>query len=337
MIDDGKAHKVRPPIAFADADGLLQAAEVLRAGGIVAMPTETVYGLCARADDPAAVARIFAAKGRPSTNPLIVHVANRTAAAALAHFDMRADALAERFWPGPLTLVLSRKADSHLAEAVSAGLATVALRCPSHPVMQALLDSVDFPLAAPSANRSGAVSPTAAQHVLASLGSTVDMIVDGGHTADGLESTIVILRDTGWQLLRPGPVLAEDITALAGPQIEAPFHMVEAPGQHASHYAPGKPVRLNARKPASHEFFIGFGSTDGDVNLSAAADLREAAANLYACLHLAAASPCPAVAVAMVPSHGFGIAINDRLSRAAMPPESQCPDHAESMENHYKP
>ncbi|MEO0031400.1 MAG: hypothetical protein RIS94_1158 [Pseudomonadota bacterium] len=304
---------------MADRAGLARAAEVLAAGGTVAVPTETVYGLAARADDDGAVAGIYRAKGRPDFNPLIVHVPDLAAAERLALFDDRARVLAASFWPGALTLVVPRRADAGLAAAVSAGLPTVALRCPAHPVMQQLLRECGLPLAAPSANRSGAVSPTTAAHVAASLGSRVDLILDGGETAQGIESTIVGLRADGtWALLRPGPIEESRIAALLGPATDAmTSSRIEAPGQLASHYAPGKPVRLGAVAAEADEFLIGFGAVPGAVTLSATGDLAEAAARLYACLHAAADARQPRVAVAPVPDSGIGVAINDRLRRAA--------------------
>lgn len=302
-----------------DAAGIAAAVAAIRAGGTVAVPTETVYGLAARADSDAAVAGIYRAKGRPDFNPLIVHVPDLAAAAALATIDARAERLAAAFWPGPLTMVLPRRADAPLAGAVSAGLPTVAIRCPAHPVMQALLRACGLPLAAPSANRSGGVSPTSVDHVMASLGERAGHILDGGQTEQGIESTIVGLREDGsWSLLRPGPISAEQIARLIGPEQSAgTARGIEAPGQLASHYAPGKPVRLNVAQAKGDEFMIGFGPVAGDVSLSAEGDLAEAAARLYACLHLAAAAPQPRIAIAAIPDEGIGLAINDRLRRAA--------------------
>lgn len=309
----------RPPVVPADRDGLARAAELLRAGRLVAVPTETVYGLAARADSDEAVAAIYRAKGRPDFNPLIVHVPSQEAAEAVALFDSRARAAAAAFWPGPLTLVLPLRPDAAIARAVTAGLPTVALRCPAHPAMQALLAQAALPLAAPSANRSGAVSPTTAAHVAASLGPAVDLVLDGGATERGIESTIVALRPEGWEILRPGPLTVADLAPVLGPPLAGcrAGGGVEAPGQLASHYAPGKPVRLGAASAAADEFLIGFGSIPGDVTLSATGDLAEAAARLYACLHEAAAAPQARVAVAPVPDAGIGGAINDRLRRAA--------------------
>ena len=306
-------------IVQADPAAIAQAAALLRAEGLVAVPTETVYGLAARADSAAAVAAIYRAKGRPDFNPLIVHVSSLEAARDLAEFDDRALRLAAAFWPGALTLVLPLRKAARIAPAVTAGLPTIALRCPAHAVMQALLEVTGLALAAPSANRSGAVSPTRAEHVAASLGAAVPLVLDGGPCNAGIESTIVALRTDGsWQLLRPGPIAQEDISHVLGTDaVEVTAGKVEAPGQLASHYAPGKPVRLNARDAAADEFLIGFGKFGGDANLSPASDLAEAAARLYECLHLAAAALQPRIAVAPVPNQEIGAAINDRLRRAA--------------------
>lgn len=307
----------------ADAAGIARAAEILRAGGLVAVPTETVYGLAARADSDAAVARIFTAKGRPSFNPLIVHVRDAAQARDYARFVGLADRLAEEAWPGPLTLVLPLREEAGLAAAVTAGLGTVALRAPEHPVMRALLEACDFPLAAPSANRSGFISPTSAAHVQHSLDGRIDLILDAGDDAcrAGLESTILAIREDGtWDELRPGPIDVEALSQKFGdgaPPVGASSGAIEAPGQLASHYAPGKPVRLGARTAEPDEFLIGFGAVGGDTMLSASGSLEEAAANLYACLYQAAASERPRIAVAPIPEAGIGVAINDRLRRAA--------------------
>lgn len=304
----------------ANEAGIARAAQILQSGGLVAVPTETVYGLAARADSDAAVARIYAAKGRPSFNPLIVHVRDAVQAQRYARLEGVAAELAEDVWPGPLTLVLPRRADAGLAAAVTAGLPTVALRSPAHPVMQRLLALCDFPLAAPSANRSGFISPTTAGHVLASLDGRIDMVLDGGACAQGVESTIVAVRGDGsLDELRPGPVDVAALRGRFGASGQGGTGAIEAPGQMASHYAPGKPVRLDATEVAPDEFFIGFGSVEGDCTLSANGDLREAASRLYACLHAGAASGKPRIAVAPVPATGVGIAINDRLRRAATP------------------
>lgn len=296
-------------VRLADAAGVAEAARILESGGLVAVPTETVYGLAARADSTAAVAKIYAAKGRPDFNPLIVHVAGLAQAARYAEISPEARALAAAHWPGPLTLVLPRHADAGLADAVSAGLPTIALRAPAHPVMQALLELCDFPLAAPSANRSGFISPTTPAHVLASLDGRIDMVLDGGACLAGVESTIVAVRaDGSIEELRPGPLAIG---------VRGEGRTLEAPGQLASHYAPGKPVRLNAVDAAPDEFLIGFGAVEGNTTLSASGDLTEAASRLYAALHEAARAPQPRIAVAPVPEEGVGRAINDRLRRAA--------------------
>ena len=311
---------------LANAEGIVRAAQVLREGGLVAVPTETVYGLAARADSDEAVARIYEAKGRPSFNPLIVHVRDGAQAREFADLPHDAGMIADHYWPAPLTLVVPRKPDAKLAAAVTAELDTVALRSPDHPVMQALLTKCDFPLAAPSANRSGFVSPTSAAHVGATLDGRIDLILDDERPcAEGLESTILAIRADGrWEELRPGPV---DLDRLHRTYRDSALPIgegrggIEAPGQLASHYAPGKPMRLNEREVAPDDFVIGFGSIVGDCTLSARGDLNEAAARLYACLHEAARSEKPRIAVAPVPEEGIGIAINDRLRRAATPPD----------------
>ena len=309
---------LQPTIRPADAAGIAAAAQRLREGALVAVPTETVYGLAARADSADAVAAIYRAKGRPDFNPLIVHVPDLSAGEAIAEFDCRARILAEAFWPGALTMVLPLKEGARIAPAVTAGLPTIALRCPAHPAMLAVLRESGLPLAAPSANRSGGVSPTRADHVAASLGAAAGLILDGGACAAGLESTIVALRDSGWQVLRPGPVTEAQLTTLLGPQLDATADSrIEAPGQLASHYAPGKPVRLDAAAAEADEFLIGFGAVAGDATLSASGDLAEAAARLYEGLHLAASAAQPRIAVAPIPAEGIGAAINDRLRRAA--------------------
>ena len=306
-----------PERLAADEAGIARAAALLRAGALVAVPTETVYGLAARADSEAAVAEIFRAKGRPDFNPLIVHVASLAMARELASFDERAEALAARFWPGPLTLVLPAR-ESAVVPAVTAGLPTIALRMPDHPATRRLLDETSLPLAAPSANRSGAISPTTPEHVAWSLGGRVAAILDGGACRRGVESTIVALRDDGgWQLLRPGPIEEEELVSLLGPPAELGDAGIEAPGQLTQHYSPGKPVRLDAREARDDEFLIGFGPVKGDCSLSEEGDLALAAARLYACLHAGAVSAKPRIAVAPVPEEGIGAAINDRLRRAA--------------------
>ncbi|MDR6789366.1 L-threonylcarbamoyladenylate synthase [Sphingomonas sp. BE138] len=289
-----------------------EAAGVIRAGGIVAVPTETVYGLAADARDSAAVARIYAAKGRPSFNPLIVHVLDLAAAARIAVLDADAHALAARFWPGPLTLVLPVRAGAGIASLVTAGLETIAIRVPAHRAMRALLAESAAPLAAPSANASNGISPTRAGHVAASLGARVPLILDDGATAAGVESTIV----AGRTILRPGPVTAEMLRDVLPVAAGGTAH-VSAPGQLPTHYAPRKPLRLEAVAREAGEWLIGFGTVEGDDTLSATGDLDEAAARLFDALHRADASAGARIAVAPVPEAGVGVAINDRLRRAA--------------------
>ncbi|MEO6716678.1 MAG: L-threonylcarbamoyladenylate synthase [Novosphingobium sp.] len=307
-------------IVTANAAGIAEAAIRLAAGALVAVPTETVYGLAARADSDAAVAAIYRAKGRPDFNPLIVHVLDLAQAGELALLDERARLLAEAFWPGALTMVLPKRTEAPLAAAVTAGLRTVALRCPAHPVMRALLETSGLSLAAPSANRSGGVSPTSPDHVATSLGEKAGLILDGGNCVQGIESTIIALRaDDGWQILRPGPVTEAQIAAILGkvPDVTPSGIGIEAPGQLASHYAPGKPIRLEASAANGGEFHIGFGAVAGQLNLSPSGDLAEAAARLYSALHQAALSPQQSIAVAPIPLEDIGAAINDRLRRAA--------------------
>ncbi len=300
------------------AEALREAALLIRAGEPVAVPTETVYGLTADATDSNAVAAIYAAKGRPSFNPLIVHVADRDMAQGLALFSPSADSLADRFWPGALTMVLPVREDSGLSPLVMAGLSTVALRLPAHPAMRALIRESVRPLAAPSANRSGSISPTRADHVLASLNGKIRLILDEGPTSEGLESTIAAPEQDRIRLLRPGPVTAAMLEEATGlPVISGTHAKIEAPGQLESHYAPSKPVRLNALNAEKDEYLIGFGLMPCHMNLSAEADVREAAANLFAALHLADASAAARIAVAPIPGDGIGAAINDRLRRAA--------------------
>lgn len=303
----------------ADDAAITAAAELLHGGQIVALPTETVYGLAADANNADAVARIYAAKGRPDFNPLIVHVPDKRSAEELAIFNAMAEQLAQAFWPGALTLVLPLQENAPVTRAVTAGLPTIAIRCPAHPVMQAVLAKSGLRLAAPSANKSGGISPTRAAHVLSGLGGAVPMILDGGACVAGLESTIVAVREDGWEILRPGPVTAQDLeTALGVAPLAASIGQIEAPGQLASHYAPLKPVRLNADSAKAGEWLIGFAGTDGDDNLSPSGDLAQAAANLFDALHKADASAARAIAVARVPDTGIGAAINDRLARAAV-------------------
>lgn len=302
--------------------GLTRAAELLAMGGLVAFPTETVYGLGGDARDDRAVAQIFEAKGRPRFNPLIVHLPDLAAAEAVAHFDDRARTVAAAFWPGPLTLVLPLRDGAGISPLVTAGLETVALRVPAHPVARALLRAFGGPLAAPSANPSGRVSPTRAAHVLAGLSGRIAGVVDGGPCAVGVESTILGL-DGAPVLLRPGGVPVEALEAALGVAIPTGGHgeRPNAPGQLASHYAPGAAVRLDARAAETGEILVGFGPVRGDLTLSATGDLVEAAANLFHILREAdlLAGPEGRIAFAPVPEQGLGRAINDRLRRAAAP------------------
>jgi L-threonylcarbamoyladenylate synthase len=290
-------------------DNIAEAARLILAGEPVAVATETVYGLAADATNAEAVARIYEAKGRPSFNPLIVHVPDFSAAQAIGEFDEAAWALAEAHWPGPLTLIVPLRQDAGIASIVTAGLPTIGLRVPAHPAMQALLRAAGRPLAAPSANASGSLSPTRADHVLKSLGGRIPLILDAGPTERGIESTIVAATGGALRLLRPGPIEVDALPAHAD--------KIEAPGQLPSHYAPSKPLRLDATSGAADEYLIGFGAVAGDVSLSPSGDLVEAAAHLFDLLHQADASAKPRIAVAPVPREGLGAAINDRLGRAA--------------------
>jgi L-threonylcarbamoyladenylate synthase len=307
----------------ATPDGLAEAAQILRAGGLVAFPTETVYGLGGDACNDRAVAGIFAAKARPQFNPLIVHVPDLETARRYARVDARAETLAQAFWPGPLTLVLPLVAGCGLSPLVTAGLPSVAIRVPAHPVAQALLRAFGGPLAAPSANPSGRVSPTRADHVRAGLAGRIAAILDGGPCAVGVESTIIGL-DGPPTLLRPGGVPVEVLEAAlrqpltAGGDAQKP----NAPGQLASHYAPGAAVRLDAGQAEAGEVFVGFGpGPEAALTLSATGDLVEAAAQLFHILRQADALAGPAgrISFAPIPEVGLGRAINDRLRRAAAP------------------
>lgn len=292
-------------------EAIARAARLIRQGQPVAIPTETVYGLAADATSGEAVARIYEAKGRPRFNPLIVHVEGLDQARRIASFDEMAVALASRYWPGPLTLVLPVREDAGIASLLAAGLPSIAVRAPAHPAMRDLLGAVGRPLAAPSANASGRISPTRAEHVLASLGGRIPLVVDAGPASAGVESTIVAVAGGRLRLLRPGPVDLGLAAAQGG--------QVEAPGQLESHYAPSKPLRPGATAADPDEWLIGFGDVHGDASLSRSGDLVEAAANLFDRLHEAERQPRPRIAVAPVPERGIGTAINDRLRRAAAP------------------
>ena len=294
------------------SEAIAEAARLILAGQSVAVPTETVYGLAADATNAEAVARIYEAKGRPSFNPLIVHVPNLEAARRIGEFNEAALALAKEHWPGPLTLVVPVRTDAGIASLVTAGLETIALRVPAHPAMQALLGEAGRPLAAPSANASGSISPTRAEHVLKSLHGRITLIIDGGATERGLESTIIAAADGQLRLLRRGLIEVPNA-------IEISSDRIEAPGQLASHYAPSKPLRLNAISADADEYLIGFDAVVADASLSESGDLAEAASRLFDLLHVADASDKPRIAVAPVPDRGLGAAINDRLRRAAAP------------------
>ncbi|AXI45305.1 threonylcarbamoyl-AMP synthase [Sulfitobacter sp. SK012] len=302
-----------------DDAGIAQAAALLRAGHHVAFPTETVYGLGGDARNGEAVAGIYAAKGRPSFNPLIVHVPSADVAQTYGQWSDAADILASAFWPGPLTLVLPLAADHGLSSLVTAGLQSVALRVPAHSTAQRLLQSFGGPLAAPSANPSGRISPTSATHVHAGLDGRIAAIVDDGPCSVGLESTIIGLTTSTPTLLRAGGLPREAIEAALGAPLALPdTAAITAPGQLASHYAPRGTVRLNAEAPTGDEMMLGFGAIHGDLTLSPSGDLVQAAANLFDHLHQLDAHNRP-IAVARIPGHGLGAAINDRLRRAAAP------------------
>lgn len=312
-------------IAAADEKGISEAARILRAGGLVAFPTETVYGLGADARNGNAVARIFEAKQRPQFNPLIVHLPDVAAARLHGVFDDGAEKLAAAFWPGPLTLVLTRTASTPISNLASAGGETIALRVPGHSVAQALLVAAACPVAAPSANRSGRVSPTNAAHVAASLGGRVDLILDGGACPGGLESTIIDLAGECPALLRPGLITRDAVEEQIGPVVLPDERAgVRAPGMLPSHYAPEARLRLDADAPGEGEAWLGFGGGLAMTgvpsrNLSPSGDLVEAAANLFAMLHDLDSSGMSGIAVAPIPEEGLGIPINDRLRRAAAP------------------
>jgi L-threonylcarbamoyladenylate synthase len=303
------ASPVTRTLRFSPA-AIAEAARLIAAGEPVAMPTETVYGLAADATNGEAVARIYAAKGRPSFNPLIVHVADLAAAERIGVFDETARALAEAHWPGPLTLVVPLREDAGIAPLVTAGLSTIALRVPAHPAMQALLAATGKPLAAPSANASGKISATRADHVRASLGGRIALIIDGGPCSQGIESTIVAATGGAPRLLRRGPIEIDAAEETRG---------IEAPGQLESHYAPSKPLRLDATTAEPDEYLIGFGPVTGTTSLSPSGDPIEAAAQLFDLLHQADAAPEPRIAVAPVAGDGLAAAIRDRLTRAAAP------------------
>ena len=312
----------------ADTAAFEDAAKILRSGGLVAFPTETVYGLGANAADGKAVARLYAAKGRPSFNPLISHVSDLDAARRLAQFDDLPEKLARTFWPGPLTLVLHKAETCDVSDLATAGLDSIAIRVPNHPVARDLLRAFGGAIVAPSANRSGHVSPTTAQHVMEDLKGRIDLILDGGQAQVGVESTIVSCLSGAPMLLRPGGIARADIERIIGAPLEDPPLAVDlaaplAPGMLASHYAPNAAIRLDATRIEPGEALLAFGPTPlsgatTTLNLSARGDLTEAAANLFS--HLRALdSSATKIAVMPIPIEGLGEAINDRLARAAAP------------------
>lgn len=318
---DGSDRGEREGQLLADRQAeIAAAARALRAGGLVLLPTETVYGLGADAANPAAVAAIFEAKGRPRFNPLIAHVADLETAARIAEFDDRALALARAFWPGPLTIVAPIKDSAAVCDLARAGLDTVAIRVPGHPVSQAVLEAFGGAVVAPSANRSGRPSPTTFADAVAETGDKTAAALDGGPCAVGLESTVVSVLDGRPRLLRPGAVTRVQLQQIVGPLAEADDDARRSPGRLALHYAPDAPVRINARAPAAGEAYLAFGgrvSGEGVFNLSPSGDLAEAAANLFAFLRAADRTEPSAIAVAPIPEDGLGEAINDRLRRAA--------------------
>jgi L-threonylcarbamoyladenylate synthase len=298
-------------LPFSD-ETIAKTVRLILAGEPVAVPTETVYGLAGDATNAQAVARIYEAKARPSFNPLIVHVSDLEEAQRIGDFGPYGQHLAKQFWPGPLTIVTPLKKDSAISALVTAGLPTIAIRVPEHRAIRALLETCGRPLAAPSANTSGSISPTRAEHVVGSLKGRIPLIVDDGPCPGGIESTIVAETEGHLRLLRRGPIAVPEATLTSDGKIEAP-------GQLASHYAPSKPLRTDVSNSARDEYLIGFGPVDGDVNLSLSGSLVEAAASLFDFLHRADASSKPRIAVAPIPATGLGAAINDRLRRAAAP------------------
>jgi len=299
---------------------IARAADMLRAGKLVAMPTETVYGLAANAADADAVARIYAAKGRPQFNPLIAHIADLEMAQREGVFSDDALTLAETFWPGPLTLVVGAVPSGTVCDLARSGLDSIAIRMPAHPVAQALLAEFGAPLVAPSANPSGQISPTQASHVAQDMATKVDLILDGGASAAGLESTIIDARGAAPALLRPGSLAAEAIEAV-WPGLQRPDlnpAAPQSPGQLLRHYAPNAKLRLNVETPETGEAYLAFGARNGTLNLSPSGELTEAAANLFSMLRQLDAAHTR-IAVAPIPQEGLGEAINDRLTRAAKP------------------
>jgi L-threonylcarbamoyladenylate synthase len=307
----------------ANVGHMAAAAQTIQAGGLVAFPTETVYGLGADATSDEAVACIFDAKERPRFNPLIIHFSDQVLLANTVEFNEQAQQLASTFWPGALTMVLSRKSNCPVSLLASAGLETLAVRIPNHPLARALITAAGTPIAAPSANRSGEISPSAAEHVQQSLGDKVDIIIDGGPCKVGIESTVIDLSGPTPTLLRPGGIPHEDLEAVIGPVVlsDGSKDAIRSPGMLQRHYAPSISLRLNAKKAGPGEAFLAFGSTISvhHVNLSRTGDLTEAAANLFAMLRMLDQPDFSGIAVMKIPATGLGVAINDRLKRAATP------------------
>ena len=302
-------------------ENILKAADVIKSGGLVAFPTETVYGLGANVYDSQAVSKIFAAKQRPKFDPLISHIADVEILRTYAATDERVFALAKRFWPGPLTFVLKRIEENPSIDLACSGLRTLTVRMPNHPIALDLIRASGVPIVAPSANKYQSISPTTAQHVADGLGSSVDMILDGGACKVGVESTIIDLTGKNVIMLRAGGTAKEDIEEFLGERIlinEGNPDLPTAPGQLLRHYAPKNMLRINAEKPDDDEYFIGFGNIDGDINLSKSGNLTEAAANLFAYLRLADEKAVNGkIAIAPIPLNGLGLAINDRIKRAS--------------------
>ncbi len=304
-------------------DTIKKAAQIIKDGGLVSFPTETVYGLGANVYNAKAVANIFATKGRPTFNPLISHICELNTFYELSEVDTRAEALAKKFWPGPLTMVVKRKDLSPSLDLVCAGLKTMSVRMPNHPVALELIKESGVPIAAPSANRSQSISPTTARHVFESLGEKVDMIIDGGSCKVGVESTIIDLTTKDTVLLRAGGLAKETIEEFLGEEIiisQGNPNTPTSPGQMLKHYAPRIPLRINItpQEKREDEFYIGFGNMECNLNLSKTEDLTEAAANLFAYMHLAEEqTKYPAIAMAPIPMKGLGLAINDRIKRAS--------------------
>ncbi|UTW57182.1 threonylcarbamoyl-AMP synthase [Kordiimonas sp. SCSIO 12603] len=308
-------------VVFSSEDGaILRAVEQLIDGELVAIPTETVYGVAADALNDIAVQQIYTAKGRPSNNPLICHVSSIQMADHYVYVNENAQKLMNHYWPGPLTLVLPRRDENGISDTVSAKLPTLAVRCPDNETTRSIIENLDRPIAAPSANPSGKLSPTTAKDVEEGLGGKIAMIIDGGSTNVGIESTIIGVEGDKLTLLRPGTLTAEDIAETMGMAVHnREDSTITAPGQLKSHYAPNSAVRLNALERKEGETLIGFGDVDCDFNLSPSGDFAEAARNLFNTLREADAKNTKTIAVTSIPNHGIGIALNDRLERAAAP------------------